>query len=430
MVYGYATTDSLDSQGEIITKEAIKKAWEDYMKFANVREMHQPSAVGVTKEYEHDEKGTKIGVKVVDDRAWKFVQEGVYKGFSIGGRILEKIENTITEIVLAEISLVDRPANPDAVFEVIKMDDSAIKALQTLKKEQQLMDLTAILQKDPASLSVEEKQYLRDNVDQLTDEHKEHFAEALNETPAEPAPEGETPAEETPAETPAEETPAEETPADPAPEAPAEETPAAPEGGDAPEGETPKESADTPVSTKKDARGVITLSDVLAHMEYIKDYFASNGKSTKNLEAAISDVMKAVQDEASQKMNTPEGMQKMMGESLTKVLEDLGVTKMVSEFETVKGDVESMKGTRVAKRPTTATPVEKGFENADGAGKSATELRKELATIEADIQKFADEAKSAPSHKAAEIQTKSDELFTKHRDKQREINAAMAAGNF
>lgn|SRR3990167_7574859 len=52
------------------------------MKFANIREMHQPSAVGVTKEYSHDEFGTWVGVKVVDDIAWKKVKEQVYKGFS------------------------------------------------------------------------------------------------------------------------------------------------------------------------------------------------------------------------------------------------------------------------------------------------------------------------------------------------------------
>ena len=86
MVWGYASTEAVDSHGEIVSKEAMKNAWEDYMKFANVREMHQPSAVGVVKDYSFDGKGVFIGVKVVGQDAWEKFKEGVYKGFSIGGK--------------------------------------------------------------------------------------------------------------------------------------------------------------------------------------------------------------------------------------------------------------------------------------------------------------------------------------------------------
>lgn len=122
MVYGYASTESLDSQNEIVKKSALQNALEDYMKYANIREMHQPSAVGKTKQANLDKKGLYIAVKVVDDKAWEKVKEGVYNGFSIGGRVLQQIDNEITDLKLSEISLVDRPANPDAVFDVWKMD--------------------------------------------------------------------------------------------------------------------------------------------------------------------------------------------------------------------------------------------------------------------------------------------------------------------
>lgn len=125
MVYGYASTAALDSQGEIIKVDAIAKAMTSYMKFANIREMHQPSAVGVAKEASVDEKGLYIGVKVIDDRAWLKVKEGVYKAFSIGGRVKKRdpgADHIITEIELTEISLVDRPANPEALFEIWKFD--------------------------------------------------------------------------------------------------------------------------------------------------------------------------------------------------------------------------------------------------------------------------------------------------------------------
>lgn len=128
MVWGIASTESLDSQGEVVKASAIKAAVSDYMKYANVREMHQPSAVGKTVEMTIDKQGrTHVGVKVVDDRAWQKVEEGVYNGFSIGGHVLTKDDNSITSLTLSEISLVDRPANPDAVFELWKRDSSTME---------------------------------------------------------------------------------------------------------------------------------------------------------------------------------------------------------------------------------------------------------------------------------------------------------------
>ena len=136
MVYGYASTEAIDSQGEIVEKEALAEALTDYMKYANIREMHQPSAVGKTKQANLDKKGLYISVKVVDDNAWKKVKEGVYNGFSIGGRVLQMVDNKITNLKLAEISLVDRPANPEAVFDVYKVDEAEIE-----KKEEKIEKL-------------------------------------------------------------------------------------------------------------------------------------------------------------------------------------------------------------------------------------------------------------------------------------------------
>ena len=123
MVWGYASTEARDDQNEIVTRRALEAALGDYMKFANIREMHQLSAVGVAKEAAIDDKGLYVGAKIVDDRAWAKVVAGVYKGFSIGGRVLERNPsdpNTITSLALNEISLVDRPANPEAVFDCWK----------------------------------------------------------------------------------------------------------------------------------------------------------------------------------------------------------------------------------------------------------------------------------------------------------------------
>ena len=123
MVYGYASTEARDDQGEIIKRDAMAAALADYMKFGNIREMHQLSAVGKAKDAAVDDKGLYVGAKVVDEDAWQKVLEGVYSGYSIGGKVTARDPvdyKTITGLRLDEISLVDRPANPEAVFDCYK----------------------------------------------------------------------------------------------------------------------------------------------------------------------------------------------------------------------------------------------------------------------------------------------------------------------
>lgn len=132
LVYGYASTEGLDNQDDIVTREAIEEALPEYLRFSNIREMHTLSAVGVVVEHRLDEAGLYIGVKVIDSNAWEKVKAGVYKGFSIGGTVLEehteiiegKTVNVITKMRLVEISLVDRPANPEALIELYKADNN------------------------------------------------------------------------------------------------------------------------------------------------------------------------------------------------------------------------------------------------------------------------------------------------------------------
>jgi HK97 family phage prohead protease len=131
LVFGYATTEALDAHGEVVKREAIAAALPQYMRFGNIREMHQLSAVGVAKEAEFDAKGLYVKAKVVDDEAWAKVREGVYKGFSIGGRVTRRDaadRKLITGVELNEISLVDRPANPEAMIDAYKIwGESAAK---------------------------------------------------------------------------------------------------------------------------------------------------------------------------------------------------------------------------------------------------------------------------------------------------------------
>src|SRR6201988_2222651 len=123
-VHGIASSEVVDDQGEIIRADAMRAAIPDYMRFPALREMHQLSAAGTTLEAEVGDDGTaRIVAHVVDPIAISKVRNQVYRGFSIGGRVTQREAgnpNTVTGLVLNEISLVDRPANPEAIFDCWK----------------------------------------------------------------------------------------------------------------------------------------------------------------------------------------------------------------------------------------------------------------------------------------------------------------------
>jgi HK97 family phage prohead protease len=148
-VEGVASTETRDSTGEIITAAAIRKALPAYREFPAIREMHGLSAAGSAIDIDVDDDGvTKIVASITDPTAIKKVKSGTYRGFSIGGKVLKrdaKDAKTITEILLTEVSLVDRPANGeakislwkgaalptlDSVFESLSAEDKAIALIK------------------------------------------------------------------------------------------------------------------------------------------------------------------------------------------------------------------------------------------------------------------------------------------------------------
>lgn len=123
-VTGVASTGAVDDADEQVLPEAMKAALPAYMRFGALREMHGLSAAGSTLSAQVGEDGaTRIEALVVDPVAVRKVQAGVYKGFSIGGKVLARDPSDrkiITKLKLNEISLVDRPCNPEAVIDVWK----------------------------------------------------------------------------------------------------------------------------------------------------------------------------------------------------------------------------------------------------------------------------------------------------------------------
>lgn len=159
IVEGYISSENLDDQNQIVTFDAIKKAIPDYMQWANLREMHQPIAAGkvlVIKAVEGDEHNKRWWIRafVADDEAWKKVKLGIYKGFSIGGRSLpggieiSKLQDgtpyqKLTKLKLTEISLVDRPANPDAKITLWKGSNIDMENQETTPNPAQEQEVVA-----------------------------------------------------------------------------------------------------------------------------------------------------------------------------------------------------------------------------------------------------------------------------------------------
>jgi phage head maturation protease len=171
-VWGYASSGAVDSDGETITPEAMKAALPDYMAFGAVREMHGKSAAGTAIEASVEDDGrTFFGAHVVDTEAVKKVKANVYKGFSIGGKVTERDtmnKSIIKGIKLIEVSLVDRPANPEALFTMYKAEEIEKTAVDELAElldsgeitPERLVELAkAEKPPEPESASVEKGMY-------------------------------------------------------------------------------------------------------------------------------------------------------------------------------------------------------------------------------------------------------------------------------
>jgi len=154
IVSGFASLDNIDKQDDIVTAEASLDAFARFR--GNIREMHQPLAVGKMVSFKEDKyfdpeskkfySGVFVSAYVSKGAqdTWEKVLDGTLTGFSIGGRMNkwddaydEKSDKTIRVIKqydLVELSLVDSPANQFAnIVSVEKVDGvDIIKADETV----------------------------------------------------------------------------------------------------------------------------------------------------------------------------------------------------------------------------------------------------------------------------------------------------------
>ena len=150
IVSGFATLDNIDKQNDVVTTDASMNAFSKFR--GNIREMHQPSAVGKMVNFKEDKyfdpetkkfySGVYVSAYVSKGAqdTWEKVLDGTLSGFSIGGRMNkwddaydEKSDSQIRVIKdydLVELSLVDNPANQFASIMSIEKNDEGVDILK------------------------------------------------------------------------------------------------------------------------------------------------------------------------------------------------------------------------------------------------------------------------------------------------------------
>lgn len=145
-VSGFASLDNADSHDDVVLADASARAFTRFR--GNVREMHQPIAVGKMVDFKEDEyydpktqkfyRGVWVTAKVSKGAqdTWEKVLDGTLTGFSIGGNIIDsesqfvkdagKSIRFIKDYELIELSLVDNPANQLAnILSIEKLSDGS-----------------------------------------------------------------------------------------------------------------------------------------------------------------------------------------------------------------------------------------------------------------------------------------------------------------
>ncbi len=189
-VWGVAAIEQPDLSGEIMDYAKSKPhfwAWSKRVQkasrgksYGNVRDSHTSKAVGKVVKLLFDDaaKAVRVGVKVLDGEAWQKVVEGVFTGFSIGGRYGERWPDPLDkryvryEAIPNEISLVDLPCIPGATFEMIKADGNRVVTLMLSMRGETMKEriLKLLKQDEGEELDKEKIQEIAEEIAEILEE--------------------------------------------------------------------------------------------------------------------------------------------------------------------------------------------------------------------------------------------------------------------
>ena len=169
VVAGYASVEMVDKQGDLITKDALREAFNKFMDspgFRNVQLAHSNIQVGsVIPEYsdssgriwksEVDDTGMFVVIQLRDDiekarEVAAEIRKGNLKSFSIGGQAFERVNKNNTErgdyreirrMELHEVTICEKGINPEAQFRILKEDKT-----ENIEKGENMTDAMTELQ--------------------------------------------------------------------------------------------------------------------------------------------------------------------------------------------------------------------------------------------------------------------------------------------
>jgi HK97 family phage prohead protease/HK97 family phage major capsid protein len=133
-IEGYASTNDMDRQGDVVPTNVWEAGMENYLKNPVILAYHDHSEpVGRMIEHRIDGKGLwiKARISAAADDVFNLVKDGILTAFSIGFRIVDAEYNSaaevfvVKELELHEISVVSVPANQNTIFSLSKAFNDA-----------------------------------------------------------------------------------------------------------------------------------------------------------------------------------------------------------------------------------------------------------------------------------------------------------------
>lgn len=132
-ISGYASTNDVDRQGDVIPAAVWEKGLENYLKNPVILAYHKhDEPVGRMTDHRIDDKGFWIAARIsaAAEDVFNLVKDGVITAFSVGFKIIDAEYNAaaelfiVKELELHEISVVSVPANQNTLFSLSKSFES------------------------------------------------------------------------------------------------------------------------------------------------------------------------------------------------------------------------------------------------------------------------------------------------------------------
>lgn len=178
VIAGYASVEMVDKQGDLITRNALRDAFDSFMKadgFRNVQLAHSNIQVGtVIPSYTDsegrvwksgvDDAGMFVVIQLRDDiekarEVASEIRKGALRGFSIGGQAFKRMRKSdaehgdyteISKLELHEVTICEKGINPEATFRILKEDIS-------MNDENVMGELSSVLERLSGRLDAMEK---------------------------------------------------------------------------------------------------------------------------------------------------------------------------------------------------------------------------------------------------------------------------------